>query len=186
MTHQLGLPIIVTLILASVGCGDGSGNPDACPVGPTAPLGDTCSDDGLTCAYGYAPAECGGRTVICRSSVFEELEHTDPQPSCFADSGVADALADGDAARDGAVEDATVEDTGTPDPVSCGSMTCGVDEYCFVECLCCGFDAGVPSESRATCVPIPAECSADDICSCDSIRSDGCDGMNRRIDSLCA
>lgn len=105
------------IALASAGCGgsastasidtgdastDGSSAGDAsadtsnapsCPAGPQAPLGDACTTGGLTCRYGYQPIECGGRTVICRDGTWQELEHSDPQPTCHGgiDGGASDA-----------------------------------------------------------------------------------------------
>jgi hypothetical protein len=63
------------------GCYD-AGPAAACP-GSWAPLGEACASAGLTCAYGYFPAVCGGRTVQCTGGVWVELEHTDPQPGCL-------------------------------------------------------------------------------------------------------
>ncbi len=58
----------------------------SCPTAPQQP-GGSCSANGLVCAYGYAPIECGGRTVRCQGSVWVEVEHADPQLSCHADGG---------------------------------------------------------------------------------------------------
>ncbi len=79
-------------------CGGSSadGGSSACPPGPEAPLGGACDDEGLTCRFGYTRPECGGRTVICRSGTFEELEHTDPGAGCV-DGGTSDAADSGDA-----------------------------------------------------------------------------------------
>ena len=59
-----------------------------CPAGPQAPLDLPCDQEGLQCAYGYDPPECGGRTVICQGGVWIEESHSDPQPSCL-DAGMA-------------------------------------------------------------------------------------------------
>jgi hypothetical protein len=44
--------------------------------------------------------------------------------------------------------------------VSCGSATCGPDEYCEERCTCCG--AYIPDPSQAsgtsTCLPLPDSC----------------------------
>ena len=66
---------------------DGSGEAE-CPAGPQSPLDLPCEQEGLQCAYGYDPPECGGRTVICQGGVWIEESHSDPQPSCF-DAGMA-------------------------------------------------------------------------------------------------
>lgn len=58
----------------------------ACPSTPQQP-GGSCTAPGLVCSYGYAPIECGGRTVRCQGSSWTEVEHTDPQPSCNRDGG---------------------------------------------------------------------------------------------------
>lgn len=71
-----------------------------CPAGPQAPLGALCTTPDQTCAYGYDPIECGGRTVICADGVFVELEHTDPMPECFGDIDV-DLDTDSDAGASG-------------------------------------------------------------------------------------
>lgn len=62
---------------------------EPCPSGPQAPSpGTPCSSSSdLYCRYGYEPLECGGRTVICTAGRWAELEHTDPQASCFRDGG---------------------------------------------------------------------------------------------------
>lgn len=57
-------------------------NPGECPPGPQAPLGARCAKQDQQCRYGYDPIECGGRTLICVEGIFEELEHTDPAPTC--------------------------------------------------------------------------------------------------------
>jgi hypothetical protein len=62
--------------------------PAECPAGPQAPLDLPCDQEGLQCAYGYDPPECGGRTVICEGGVWIEESHSDPQPSCL-DAGMA-------------------------------------------------------------------------------------------------
>ncbi len=59
-----------------------------CPAGPEAPLDLPCEQEGLQCAYGYDPPECGGRTVICQGGVWIEESHSDPQPACL-DAGQA-------------------------------------------------------------------------------------------------
>jgi hypothetical protein len=66
------------------GCFDAG--PVACPAS-WAPLGGACTRAGLTCAYGYAPAVCGGRTVQCTGGVWVETEHTDPLPGCLGADG---------------------------------------------------------------------------------------------------
>ena len=65
-----------------------SSTPAECPAGPQAPLDLPCDQEGLQCAYGYDPPECGGRTVICQGGVWIEESHSDPQPSCL-DAGMA-------------------------------------------------------------------------------------------------
>lgn len=106
--------------LALTSCGDdgteGRASPDGgsveCPTGPQAPLGFGCSDEGRTCRYGYDPPACGGRTVICRERRWEELEHTDPQLSCF-DGGVrGDASLDASGPSLDAANDAQTSDGG--------------------------------------------------------------------------
>jgi hypothetical protein len=59
-----------------------------CPAGPEAPLDLPCEQEGLQCAYGYEPPECGGRTVICQGGVWIEESQSDPQPACL-DAGQA-------------------------------------------------------------------------------------------------
>lgn len=53
-----------------------------CPAGPMSPLGSRCGAEGSSCAYGYDPPECGGRTVVCRAGSWQELSHSDPRGNC--------------------------------------------------------------------------------------------------------
>ena len=59
---------------------------NACPSAPQQP-GGACTIAGITCRYGYAPVECGGRTVRCDTNTWVEVEHSDPQQSCNRDGG---------------------------------------------------------------------------------------------------
>ncbi len=165
--------VLLTLPLFTA-CGDDTAS-STCPTGPTAPLDEACSNEGLVCAYGYDPPECGGITVVCEDGVWTEREHTDPEASC-ADAGTTDA---GTGSRRDAATDA-----GT---IACGEMTCGPDQYCFVMCTCCGIDGGTPS-STYECRPIPTGCSADDICACTELTRTGsaCDSATRILQRPCA
>lgn len=62
-----------------------------------------------------------------------------------------------------------VEDT--PSGVTCGAETCGADQYCLVNCLCCGIDTGNPADHRTeySCVDVPEGCADDaDTCVADA------------------
>lgn len=54
---------------------------NSCPATAQQP-GQACTVPGITCRYGYAPIECGGRTVRCEGTTWGEVEHTDPQALC--------------------------------------------------------------------------------------------------------
>ncbi len=60
-----------------------------CPAGPRSPLGESCTDEGEECGYGYDPPECGGITVTCTSGEWVELVHTDPSSDCIAPGTIA-------------------------------------------------------------------------------------------------
>ncbi len=81
------LRIVATFALVAAAAACSSSDPasnvtPSCPAGPEAPLGTECTAAGLECRYGYAPVECGGRTVVCTGGKWTEKEHTDPLPSC--------------------------------------------------------------------------------------------------------
>jgi hypothetical protein len=57
-----------------------------------APLGASCAAEAATCAYGYDPPECGGRTVVCRASSWQELSHSDPRSDCRRGTPTPDGL----------------------------------------------------------------------------------------------
>lgn len=72
-------------------------------------------------------------------------------------------------------------------PLSCGSATCGARQYCEVRCTCCGVPTDQPPSADYTCRPIPAGCSADDLCGCPALTGQGaCDPSARAIDIPCA
>ncbi len=71
--------------------------------------------------------------------------------------------------------------------VTCGDLTCGVDEYCVNECLCCGIADAGPPQSRTECRPLPESCDVASFCECEGIAGLGaCDGMSRTVDIPCA
>lgn len=54
------------------------GTPPECPTDSPA-LGSSCTAPAsISCAYGYAPIECGGRTVKCASGTWQEVVHSEP------------------------------------------------------------------------------------------------------------
>lgn len=59
-----------------------------CPPGPAPAWGESCSDEGESCGYGYDPPECGGITVICTEGEWVEREHTDPSSDCLPPDSV--------------------------------------------------------------------------------------------------
>lgn len=54
------------------------------------------------------------------------------------------------------------------EPVQCGSATCGPDEYCDVQCTCCGIrpPVGVEASGTSRCLPLPAACASDPAADC--------------------
>jgi hypothetical protein len=118
---------LVLALIALTSCGDdaessgspdGGGNGSACPRGPQAPLGFGCDEEELTCRYGYDPPACGGRTVVCRERRWQELEHTDPQLSCFDGGSRPDGSLDASAtidAGDAQASDAQASDAQASD-----------------------------------------------------------------------
>lgn len=108
--------------------------------------------------------------------------------------GPADGAVDAgnrDGRIDSGTEDADV-DAGDPEdaevrgPVACGNMTCGADEYCEVECTCCGTDAGLPASSTVECRPIPDACTGA-LCDCPEVSQRGlCDSSTRTLNIPCA
>jgi hypothetical protein len=78
-----------------------------------------------------------------------------------------------------------------PDPpvgrVACGNQTCGPDEYCLVQCTCCG--AFLPPEGKAsasfTCTAVPNECRGH-LCECSARPSGLCDESTRTVNTPCA
>lgn len=71
-----------------------------------------------------------------------------------SDEDVADVAADGDA-------DPTDGDAGA-ESIACGAeQSCGPNEVCVIECLCCGIDTGNPDDARSEyrCVSPPADCT---------------------------
>lgn len=76
------------------------------------------------------------------------------------------------------VDDASREGSGR-EPVPCGNLTCGADEYCEIKCTCCGTRVPDPSEASASysCLPLPPECAT---------TSDGLCGGNRTQEVPCA
>lgn len=75
---------------------------------------------------------------------------------------------------------------------SCTSgADCAGDEYCLIECLCCGAmlpDASTAQpSSRSECRKIPTGCDASAICGCDGISGSGvCNATTRTVDLPCA
>ncbi|MGE0870606.1 MAG: hypothetical protein AB7P03_18720 [Kofleriaceae bacterium] len=54
-------------------------------------------------------------------------------------------------------------------PVPCGTLTCAPTEYClseYVGCCLLGCDAGIGATRAFSCQPIPAGCTAGDLCEC--------------------
>lgn len=96
----------------------------SCPAGPEAPLGDDCTSAGLECKYGYAPVECGGRTVVCTDGKWAEKEHTDPLPSCGdagGDAGICPAGPEAPLGTD--CTSSGLECKYGYDPIECGGRT---------------------------------------------------------------
>ncbi|MFT6396565.1 MAG: hypothetical protein ACJAYU_001308 [Bradymonadia bacterium] len=60
-----------------------------CPPGPMPPLGESCSEGGAVCGYGYDPPECGGITIECVAGEWLERERTDPGNDCVSPGSVA-------------------------------------------------------------------------------------------------
>jgi hypothetical protein len=97
--------LLVLAWLTLVACAPlGSTDAGSCPPGPQAPLGTSCDTPNLTCPYGYNPAVCGGRTVICEGGAWTEQSHSDPQPGC--DDGGTDGGSDDAGQSDGGPVDA--------------------------------------------------------------------------------
>ncbi|MFO0560829.1 MAG: hypothetical protein U0269_22620 [Polyangiales bacterium] len=116
-------------------------------------------------------------TVACAS----------PSPSPDASRDDVASMPDASSA-DAVVSDVVASDVGT---VSCGSTSCGANEYCEDRCTCCGIapppDSGLQPSSQRTCRPIPAGCSAADLCSCSDLRGAGiCDSPRRTVMIPCA
>lgn len=100
---------------------------------------------------------------------------------------------DGAATRDGAASadaaagaDGTGADSDQADAIPCDGRTCGPDEYCVIECLCCGVDAGYTSQ-RSECRKLPQGCDVEDICGCEGVfKGHLCDPSSRTVQLLCA
>jgi hypothetical protein len=62
--------------------------------------------------------------------------------------------------------------------VSCGTLTCGPDEYCEVRCTCCGMREPMPGEGGAEyfCNPLPDTCKT----------GNGPECQQRTVNSPCA
>jgi hypothetical protein len=92
------------------------------------------------------------------------------------------ASADTAAGADGAGADS--DQAGS---IPCDGQTCGPDEYCLIECLCCGIPVDAGEESRSECRKIPKGCDAKNICGCKGmLQGHICDPSSRTVRLLCA
>ncbi|MCU0696354.1 MAG: hypothetical protein MUC96_07490 [Myxococcaceae bacterium] len=132
---------------------------NSCPVTPQQP-GQSCSVQGLTCAYGYAPLECGGRTVRCDGPTWVEVEHTDPQPSCPtatcqpAQRPMCVSGTPGGECGDGALQGVCVS----------GAWQCPSGTIPSTQCACVGLRPG------CTCTPSGWSCAQDAGCTPGTLR----------------
>ena len=96
-----------------------------------------------------------------------------------------DARGDGGEAADNGVLDQGIDAKGS---VQCEDKTCAADEYCLIECLCCGVfapDAAIREETRSECKKIPQGCDPANICGCPGIPQ-SCSSTDRVVHLLCA
>ena len=102
--------------------------------------------------------------------------------------GAAGCGDSGGPGNDSGPADGTIDGTIDASPVACGAATCGADQYCFNECLCCGVPDAGPPASRTECRPVPETCRAADLCGCAELTSGGgaCDQASRTILRPCA
>jgi hypothetical protein len=135
---------------------------NTCPTTPQQP-GQTCSIPGVTCAYGYSPPECGGRTVRCEVNTWVEVMHSDPQGSC-RDGGLSCLMetapvcvfgTPGGQCGDAALQPACVS----------GAWQCPANTIPSTQCAC----PGLPPPG-CTCTPTGWSCPPGDPCVPGSVR----------------
>ncbi|MDX2009347.1 MAG: hypothetical protein SFW67_04105 [Myxococcaceae bacterium] len=132
---------------------------NSCPTTPQQP-GQACALPGLTCAFGYAPLECGGRTVRCEGQTWVEVEHTDPQPGCAAgscrpeDRPLCVSGTPGGACGDGAVQGLCLG----------GAWQCASGTIPTTQCACIGLRPG------CACTPSGWSCAPDAGCAPGTLR----------------
>jgi hypothetical protein len=160
--------------------GDGGGG-NACEA-----VGGMCS--GTTCPPGYH-ADPGELTLGNVCNPCPPGAPCAQFPCCLPDA------TDGGTDAPGDVGQSDGSDVGAPPdrmPISCGSMTCGADEICVVQCTCCGVPTDMAPSADYRCEPIPPGCVGDaDPCMCGQIHCDfsssgSCPGDQRMLECPCA